>query len=583
MAYVQSVSTHANSGTANAAGFSSASVAGHTLIAFIGDSGSATSTFTISDATAGTTWVQSGSNVPNTADGENVQCWIAQSAPAGTHILTITASGGGVVVTTMIEDSGGAPRAAAVGRSQTAPGAGAGAITPGSSVGVAGDTVYGFAADNSTTTAVTANNGTGIVGGASSATYGYTIASYFNTIASATTPTFTSTAGASDGYVAMAVAIQPAAAWGGLVRNQKAPKRARQALPGQQRNWARPLASYIQPVVVQAQPVAPIIATSQEDQQLLQPVLSKILPVQPVPRARPIIAAIEEQLQQPLPFWSQASSYPVSLVTPFTRPIISFAQEDQSTLLAIWIQQPPVQPTPRAHVFLTSIEEHLQQPAPIWNQYPSQPVVAGTPSTRPLSAFAQEDQTVLQPLISRYVPITPAPIVYPFFTAPQEDQTVIQPVVARQKLTQPVPIRPILTAPQEDQSVIQGLWVQAPPPAAIAQIPSVRNVLLSFPQDDQYQPAPIWSIIAPPPGVTPPIVIPPISSGGAAGGGGGRHLRELFRKKDESPVFTDEGRKVREILDDMALPPDKDEATIAPVRRELTADDEDDDDFLLLF
>ena len=33
----------------------------------------------------------------------------------------------------------------------------------------------------------------------------------------------------------------------------------------------------------------------------------------------------------------------------------------------------------------------------------------------------------------------------------------------------------------------------------------------------------------------------------------------------------------------MALPPDKDEATIAPVRRELTADDEDDDDFLLLF
>jgi hypothetical protein len=89
--------------------------------------------------------------------------------------------------------------------------------------------------------------------------------------------------------------------------------------------------------------------------------------------------------------------------------------------------------------------------------------------------------------------------------------------------------------------------------------------------------------LIPPAPTPPPIVVVAGSVGG--GGGGGRALNQLFRRKDESPVF--EGRKTREILDDMALPVGK-APSIIPAVREARLDlsvppEDEDDDYLLLF
>jgi len=78
----------------------------------------------------------------------------------------------------------------------------------------------------------------------------------------------------------------------------------------------------------------------------------------------------------------------------------------------------------------------------------------------------------------------------------------------------------------------------------------------------------------PPP---PPVVIP--GSGGAVGGGGGRELNALFRKKEKEPKEFP-GRKPREILEDMALPPAA-VATSIPAT-EAPAPDDDSDWLLLL-
>jgi hypothetical protein len=73
--------------------------------------------------------------------------------------------------------------------------------------------------------------------------------------------------------------------------------------------------------------------------------------------------------------------------------------------------------------------------------------------------------------------------------------------------------------------------------------------------------------------ITVPGGVAPVYSVGGGGGGGGRELNDLFRKRDETLEF--EGRRTREILDDMAFAPAAAPNTVrAP---------EDDDDLLLFF
>jgi hypothetical protein len=127
----------------------------HGLFAFLFFNITTTPGITSITDSAGTIWTISGPVLALTAGGTALVCAIATgSVASGTHTLTVNYTGTGDYVAILIEDTLPALRAAAISQLVTNPTVGQ-TLTPGGSVGNAGDLVYMLALTDTTSAANT--------------------------------------------------------------------------------------------------------------------------------------------------------------------------------------------------------------------------------------------------------------------------------------------------------------------------------------------------------------------------------------------------------------------------------------------
>lgn len=215
MSYVNSTNFPGSSAPSGSSAASLTGVtAGHGLFAFLFFNATTTPGITSVTDSTGTTWATSGSAI-DCGGGTSIQCVNATSAVgSGTHTLTANYTGGGNYWGMVIEDTLTALRAAAVGRQVANPLSGQ-TLTPGATIGNAGDLVYMLALLAANSTA--AGEPVAGTGGFTMQLPGFDVnigawALGYNASAGGTTPSFApGSAGLGEPTGVLAMALKPAA------------------------------------------------------------------------------------------------------------------------------------------------------------------------------------------------------------------------------------------------------------------------------------------------------------------------------------------------------------------------------------